>query len=129
MYPVKHGLISTLFFSCSFVLSQSVLKLRDQKQLDFEELSDFLQQQVAERDRLKSNGRLGGTGTIGGFFQQKMDEIKGVDQERAKQDKLKRVAERIQEVKKQKKLFCPRRNSTTLRVRISLQWRGVGNSL
>ncbi|KAG0044020.1 intercellular trafficking and secretion [Gryganskiella cystojenkinii] len=77
---------------------KSVLKLRDQKQLDFEELSDFLQQQVAERDRLMSNGRLGGTGSIGGFFQQKMDEIKGVDQERSKQDKLKRVAERIHEL-------------------------------
>ncbi|CAO3568271.1 unnamed protein product [Mortierella alpina] len=77
---------------------KSVLKLRDQKQLDFEELSDFLQQQVSERDRLMSNGRLGGSASIGGFFQQKMDEIKGVDQERAKQEKLKRVAERIHEL-------------------------------
>ncbi|KAF9133047.1 intercellular trafficking and secretion [Mortierella sp. 14UC] len=77
---------------------KSVLKLRDQKQLDFEELSDFLQQQTAERDRLMSNGRLGGSATIGGFFQQKMDEIKGVDQERAKQDKLKRVGEKIHEL-------------------------------
>ncbi|KAF9426189.1 intercellular trafficking and secretion [Podila epigama] len=77
---------------------KSVLKLRDQKQLDFEELSDFLQQQVSERDRLMSNGRLGGSATIGGFFQQKMDEIKGVDQERAKQDKLKRVAEKIHDL-------------------------------
>ncbi|KAG0372769.1 intercellular trafficking and secretion [Mortierella sp. AD032] len=77
---------------------KSVLKLRDQKQLDFEELSDFLQQQLAERDRLMSNGRLGGSATIGGYFQQKMDEIKGVDQERAKQDKLKRVADKIHEL-------------------------------
>lgn len=57
-----------------------------------------MQQQMAERDRLMSNGRLGGSATIGGFFQQKMDEIKGVDQERAKQDKLKRVGEKIHEV-------------------------------
>ncbi|KAF9338370.1 intercellular trafficking and secretion [Podila minutissima] len=77
---------------------KSVLKLRDQKQLDFEELSDFLQQQVSERDRLMSNGRLGGSASIGGFFQQKMDEIKGVDQERSKQEKLKRVAEKIHEL-------------------------------
>ncbi|KAF9347925.1 intercellular trafficking and secretion [Mortierella sp. AD094] len=77
---------------------KSVLKLRDQKQLDFEELSDYLQQQVAERQRLVSNGRLGGSASIGGFFQQKMDEIKGVDQERAKQDKLKRVEEKIKDL-------------------------------
>ncbi|ORZ08062.1 hypothetical protein BCR41DRAFT_310510 [Lobosporangium transversale] len=77
---------------------KSVLKLRDQKQLDFEELTDYLQQQVTERDRLLSNGRLGGSATIGGFFQQKMDEIKGVDQERAKQEKIKRVEERIKEL-------------------------------
>lgn len=82
-----------------------MLKLRDQKQLDFEELSDFLQQQVAERDRLMSNGRLGGSATIGGFFQQKMDEIKGVDQERAKQEKLKRVGEKIHEVSSIR-VFC-----------------------
>ncbi|KAF9115673.1 intercellular trafficking and secretion [Mortierella sp. AM989] len=77
---------------------KSVLKLRDQKQLDFEELSDYLQQQVAERQRLMSNGRLGGSASIGGFFQQKMDEIKGVDQERAKLDKIKRVEERIKDL-------------------------------
>ncbi|KAG0026214.1 intercellular trafficking and secretion [Podila clonocystis] len=77
---------------------KSVLKLRDQKQLDFEELSDFLQQQVSERDRLMSNGRLGGSASIGGFLQQKMDEIKGVDQERSKQEKLKRVADKIHEL-------------------------------
>ncbi|KAF9431529.1 intercellular trafficking and secretion [Entomortierella beljakovae] len=74
---------------------KNVLKLRDQKQLDFEELSDYLQQQVAERQRLMSNGRFGGSASIGGFFQQKMDEIKGVDQERAKQDKIKKVEDRI----------------------------------
>lgn len=45
-----------------------------------------------------SNGRLGGSSSIGGFFQQKMDEFKGVDQERAKQEKLKRVTEKIQYV-------------------------------
>ncbi|KAI8597404.1 hypothetical protein EDD21DRAFT_310858 [Dissophora ornata] len=77
---------------------KSVLKLRDQKQLDFEELSEFLQQQISERGRLMSNGRLGGSATIGGFFQQKMDEIKGVDQERAKQEKLKRVEEKIHDL-------------------------------
>lgn len=45
-----------------------------------------------------SNGRLGGSASIGGFFQQKMDEIKGVDQERSKQEKLKRVHEKISDV-------------------------------
>lgn len=45
-----------------------------------------------------SNGRLGGSASIGGFFQQKMDEIKGVDQERSKQEKLKRVHEKITDV-------------------------------
>ncbi|KAG0239721.1 intercellular trafficking and secretion [Actinomortierella wolfii] len=77
---------------------KALLKLRDQKQLDFEELSEFRQQQEAERARLLSNGRLGGTASIGGFLQQKMDEIKGVDQERAKQEKIKRVEARIKDL-------------------------------
>ncbi|KAF9585363.1 intercellular trafficking and secretion [Lunasporangiospora selenospora] len=78
---------------------KNVLKIRDQKQLDFEELSDYLQQQTAERQRLLSNGR-SGSSSIGGFFQQKMDEIKGVDQERARQEKLKRVEDRMGELTK-----------------------------
>ncbi|KAI7818019.1 lipid binding protein [Gamsiella multidivaricata] len=77
---------------------KNVLRQRDQKQLDFEDLSDKLQQKHAERDRLMSNGRLGGSATIGGFFQQKMSELKGVDQERAKQDKIKRVEEDIKQL-------------------------------
>ncbi|KAF9976319.1 intercellular trafficking and secretion [Actinomortierella ambigua] len=78
---------------------KALLKLRDQKQLDFEELSEFRQQQEAERARLLSNGRPGGAALIGGFFQQKMDEIKGVDQERAKQEKVKRVEARIEDLR------------------------------
>ncbi|KAF9163392.1 intercellular trafficking and secretion [Actinomortierella ambigua] len=78
---------------------KALLKLRDQKQLDFEELSEFRQQQEAERARLLNNGRLGGAASIGGFFQQKMDEIKGVDQERAKEEKIKRVEARINDLR------------------------------
>ncbi|KAG0304269.1 hypothetical protein BGZ99_002458 [Dissophora globulifera] len=42
-----------------------------------------------------SNGQLGGSATIGGFFHQKTDGIKGMDQKQTKQEELKRVEERI----------------------------------
>ncbi|KAK3828344.1 MAG: hypothetical protein J3Q66DRAFT_11995 [Benniella sp.] len=74
---------------------KNVLKLRDQKQLDFEVLSDLRQQAESERDRLMSNGRLGGSASLGGFFQQKFDELKGVNQEQAKADKIKAVEGKI----------------------------------
>ncbi|KAF9979406.1 intercellular trafficking and secretion [Modicella reniformis] len=75
---------------------KSVLKLRDQKQLDFEGLSEMYQQQVSERERLKSNGRLGGSARFGGFIQQKLDELKGVDQMeklRVVEDAIKNLAD------------------------------------
>ncbi|KAI8354516.1 lipid binding protein [Mortierella sp. GBAus27b] len=75
---------------------KNVLKLRDQRQLDFEVLSDLRQQSVNERDRIMSNGRLGGSAGLGGFLQQKFDAIKGVDVQQAKNDKLKSVDEKIE---------------------------------
>lgn len=56
------------------------------------------QQSESERDRLLSNGRLGGSASLGGFFQQKFDELKGVNQEQAKAEKIKAVEEKIESV-------------------------------
>ncbi|KAI9293612.1 putative sorting nexin-4 [Neoconidiobolus thromboides FSU 785] len=74
---------------------KGVLKLRDQKQVDFEELTDYLQAQVSELDRIRSTGRAGG---LSSFFKEKYEGMKGVDQEQAKQARITKCEEKIKEL-------------------------------
>lgn len=86
---------------------RSVLKLRDQKQLDFEELTDYLSSVVSERDRLASlssphggghgHGGVRGAG-ITGFLKDKVDHFRGVDEERTRVERMQRLDGRIKEV-------------------------------
>jgi sorting nexin-4 len=78
------------------------LRVRDQKQVDFEELSNYLQHTVAERERTLYPGRrLEGSGgvNITGFLADKVKEVRGVDMVQAKQEKLERLEQKIKEVR------------------------------
>ncbi|KAI8852825.1 hypothetical protein BC829DRAFT_383893 [Chytridium lagenaria] len=68
---------------------KEVLRQRDQKQVDFEELSTYLQNHITERDR---------GGGLASFINSKMQEFKGVDQEKARQQKLIKLASKINEL-------------------------------
>ncbi|CAO1628724.1 unnamed protein product [Parajaminaea phylloscopi] len=86
---------------------RSVLKLRDQKQLDFEELTDYLSSVVSERDRLASlsspygaghgHGGVRGVG-IAGYLKDKVDSFRGVDEERTRVERMQRLDVRIKEL-------------------------------
>jgi sorting nexin-4 len=86
---------------------RSVLRLRDQKQLDFEELTDYLSSVVTERDRLASlssphgaghgHGGVRGAG-ISGYLRDRVDSLRGVDEERTRVQRMQRLDGRIQEV-------------------------------
>lgn len=86
---------------------RSVLKLRDQKQLDFEELTDYLSSVVSERDRLASlssphggghgHGGVRGAG-IAGYLKDKVDHLRGVDEERTRVERMARLDGRIKEL-------------------------------
>ncbi|KAK0543357.1 intercellular trafficking and secretion [Tilletia horrida] len=83
---------------------KSVLKLRDQKQIDFEELVDYLSRVVAERDRLASlaspygagHGQGGVRSGITGFLRDRVDSLRGVDEERTRVERMQRLDGRIQ---------------------------------
>ncbi|KAK0529854.1 intercellular trafficking and secretion [Tilletia horrida] len=85
---------------------KSVLKLRDQKQIDFEELVDYLSGVVAERDRLASlaspygagHGQGGVRSGITGFLRDRMDSLRGVDEERTRVERMQRLDGRIHEL-------------------------------
>lgn len=82
--------------------NRAVLKLRDQKQLDFEELSDYLSGVTAERDRLAAviSGHAGSTGLgIGAYLRDRVDAIRGADDDRSRVEKMKKLDVKIKEVR------------------------------
>jgi sorting nexin-4 len=68
--------------------------------MDFESLSEFLEQATQERERLKDGSKVGASsGGLKSFFKDKYDEMKGADPERIRQDKLGKLEQKIVEVR------------------------------
>ncbi|GAA5990906.1 hypothetical protein JCM5350_008264 [Sporobolomyces pararoseus] len=84
----------------SQVFKNQVLKTRDQKQLDFEELSTYLSNVVTERDRL-AGGYSYGMG-LGSYFKEKLEGLKvvgtGADSDMSKAARLQRLDSKIKEL-------------------------------
>ena len=81
--------------------NRAVLKLRDQKQMDFEELTDYLSNATNERDRLSAviSGHAGSTGLgIGSYLREKVDALRGADDDRSRVEKMRKLDARIKEV-------------------------------
>ncbi|KAG5654685.1 hypothetical protein H0H81_007441 [Sphagnurus paluster] len=81
--------------------NRAVLKLRDQKQLDFEELSDYLSGVTAERDRLAAviSGHAGSTGLgLGAYLKDRVDAIRGADDDRSRVEKMRKLDIKIKEL-------------------------------
>jgi sorting nexin-4 len=76
----------------SYILSvKSLLKTREQKQLDFEGLTDYLTKAAQERDTLASHGSVGASG----FLRQKIEDVRGVDHEQARRERLRKLEVQI----------------------------------
>lgn len=79
---------------------QALLKTRDQKQVDFEALTEYLQKAAAERDTLASSNPYSSQSSLNpaNFIRNKMEDMRGVDHETAKQDRKRKLELRIQEL-------------------------------
>jgi sorting nexin-4 len=80
---------------------RAVLKLRDQKQLDLEELTEYLSGVTAERDRLSAiiSGHAGSSGLgLSAYLRDKMDAIRGADDDRSRVERMKKLDAKIKEV-------------------------------
>ncbi|KXN88761.1 Sorting nexin-4 [Leucoagaricus sp. SymC.cos] len=96
--PLLSHLHSLLTYSHA---NRAVLKLRDQKQLDFEELSEYLSGVTAERDRLAAviSGHAGSTGLgIGAYIKDRVDALRGADDDRSRVEKMRKLDARIKEL-------------------------------
>ncbi|KAI0652013.1 lipid binding protein [Trametes meyenii] len=81
--------------------NRAVLKLRDQKQMDFEELSEYLSVVTAERDRLAAviSGRAGSTGLgLGAYIKDRVDALRGQDDDRARVERMRKLDGKIKEL-------------------------------
>lgn len=81
--------------------NREVLKLRDQKQLDFEELSEYLSGVTSERDRLAAviSGHAGSTGLgLSSYLKDKVDALRGADDDRSRVEKMRKLDTKIKEL-------------------------------
>ncbi|KAM0793645.1 hypothetical protein ACM66B_001076 [Microbotryomycetes sp. NB124-2] len=91
--PFLDHVHSLLAYSASF---KAVLKLRDQKQQDFEELSQYLSNVVTERDRL-AGGYSYGLG-LGSYLKEKVDSLRGSDVDSSRHARLAKLETKIKEL-------------------------------
>lgn len=87
------------------VSTKSLLKTREQKQLDFEGLTEYLQKASLERDTLASNNpyahSMASNLNPATFIKNKMEDMRGIDHETAKQDRLRKLEMKIQELNRE----------------------------
>lgn len=78
---------------------KTLLKAREQKQLDFEALTDYHNRAATERDQIAS-APAGTTGLGGptGFLRSKIEDVRGVDHEQSRRDRVRKLELRIEEL-------------------------------
>ena len=78
---------------------KSLLKTREQKQLDFEGLTEYLTKSAFERDQLASSGA-GGMGASG-FLRQKIEDVRGVDHEQSRRERQRKLEVQIDKLQRE----------------------------
>jgi sorting nexin-4 len=74
------------------------LKLRDQKQVDYEELTEYLAATEKERERTMHPSMMDRGLNITGYLTDKIQEARGIDSEKMRREKILKLDMRIREV-------------------------------
>ncbi|KZF25927.1 vacuolar targeting protein Atg24 [Xylona heveae TC161] len=80
---------------------KSLLKVREQKQLDFEGLTDYLNKAASDRDTLASSHGSSGLGGPGGFLRSKIEDVRGVDHEQARRERVRKLELQIEKLSRE----------------------------
>ncbi|KAK2589609.1 intercellular trafficking and secretion, partial [Conoideocrella luteorostrata] len=80
----------------AFSLSlKNLLRAREQKQLDYEQLTEYLNKSTVERDSLQSGYASSGAGS---FIRSKIEDVRGVDHELARRERQRKLELRVEEL-------------------------------
>ncbi|KAI8580083.1 hypothetical protein K450DRAFT_239293 [Umbelopsis ramanniana AG] len=77
---------------------KTVLKLRDQKQVDYEELTEYLAATEKERERTMHPSMMDRGLNITGYLTDKIQEARGIDSEKMRREKILKLDMRIREL-------------------------------
>jgi len=77
---------------------KNLLKAREQKQLDFEQLTEYLTKSTTDRDMLASSHGSSGLTGPGGFIRSKIEDVRGVDHEQSRRERVRKLELRIEEL-------------------------------
>lgn len=82
---------------------KALLRTREQKQLDFEGLTDYLQKASQERDTLASQAQYGVSSSLNPatFIRNKVEDMRGVDHEQARRERARKLELRIEELNRE----------------------------
>jgi len=82
---------------------KSLLKTREQKQLDFEGLTDYLQKASSERDMLASTNPYshGSNLNPANFIRNKVEDMRGVDHETSRRERARKLDLKIEELNRE----------------------------
>ena len=75
---------------------KALLKTREQKQLDYEGLSEYLSKAVQDRDNLASTHSASALSSPTSFIRSKVEDIRGVDHEQARRDRVRKLELQIE---------------------------------
>lgn len=77
---------------------KNLLKAREQKQLDFEQLTEYLTKSASERDTLASSHGASGISGPSAFIRSKIEDVRGVDHEQSRRERVRKLELRIEEL-------------------------------
>ena len=91
---------------------KSLLKIREQKQLDFEGLTEYLTKAVSDRDTLASSHPSSALSSPTGFIRSKIEDVRGVDHEQSRRERVRklelqieRLTREVEEARKTTEMF------------------------
>lgn len=91
-----HDYLGSLRDMQAYSLSvKHLLRAREQKQLDFEQLTEYLHKSTIERDQLQAGHSGGGPG---GYLRSKLEDVRGVDHEQARRERTRKLELRVDEL-------------------------------
>ncbi|MCJ1252609.1 intercellular trafficking and secretion [Lignoscripta atroalba] len=78
---------------------KGLLKSREQKQLDFEGLTEYLNKAVYDRDTLASSSSTSSLSSgPGGFIRSKIEDVRGVDHEQSRRERVRKLELQIEKL-------------------------------